>query len=180
MKRRGGYLLLESIVSLSIIMILIGISYYLLFFCVDTKTRIEDKVELQQQANEMGKYIEDVIGNSKGIISINSKLNENSNELIETNSIKCKYKDENTNDKNIKDKEISLKEDKSKLFINTLNYLGNSESGGYEIGDYIDKMYASVYEDGNFVKIKLKLSKNNQTYETEFDVYIRNFNGDIV
>lgn len=180
MNRREGYLLLESIISLSIIMILISLSYYLLFFCIDTKTRIEDKIELQQQASEISKYIEEIIGNSKGIISIGSKSNEDSTKLIETNSIKCKYKDESTNDKNIKDKEISLKENKSKLFINTLNYLGNSESGGYEIGDYIDKMYASVYEDGNFVKIKLKLSKNDQIYETEFDVYIRNFNGDSV
>ncbi|WP_042271947.1 hypothetical protein [[Clostridium] dakarense] len=180
MKRRKGYLLLESVISLSIIMILIGVSYYLLFFCIDTKTRIEDKIELQQQANEISKYIEEVIGNSKGIISISSKSNEESNKLLETNSIKCKYKNESSSDKSIKDKEISLKEDKSKLFINTLNYLGNSESGGYEIGDYIDKMYASVYENGNFVKVKLKLSKNNQIYETEFDVFIRNFDGDSV
>lgn len=180
MKRRKGYLLLESVISLSIIMILISISYYLLFFCMSTKTRIEDKIELQQQASEISKYIEEVIGNSKGVISIGSKSSEDSNRLIETNSIKCKYNDDSSNNKNIKDKEISLKEDKSKLFINTLNYLGNSESGGYEIGDYIDKMYASVYEDGNFVKVKLKLSKNNQIYETEFDVFIRNFNGDCV
>ena len=180
MKRRKGYLLLESVISLSIIMILISILYYLLFFCMNTKARIEDKIELQQQASEISKYIEEVIGNSKGVISIGSKSNEESNRLIETNSIKCKYNDEDSSDKNIKDKEISLKEDKSKLFINTLNYLGNSESGGYEIGDYIDKMYAFAYENGNFVKIKLKLSKNNQIHETEFDVYIRNFNGDSV
>lgn len=180
MKRRKGYLLLESVISLSIIMILIVVLYYLLFFCMNTKTRIEDKIELQQQANEVSKYIEEVIGNSKGIISIRSKLNEESNKLLETNSIKCKYRNESSSDKSIKDKEISLKEDKSKLFINTLNYLGNSESGGYEIGDYIDKMYAFVYEDGNFVKVRLKLSKNNQIHETEFDVFIRNFNGDCV
>lgn len=178
MKRRQGYLLLENIISLSIIIILISISYYLLFFCIDTKTKIEDKIELQQQASEISKYIEDIIGNSKGIISIDLLENQNMNELIETSSIKCKYKDDNNKD--VKDKEISLKKDKSKLFINTLNNLGNSESGGYEIGDYIDKIYASVYEDGSFVKVKLKLSKNNQIYETQFDVYIRNFNGDSV
>ncbi|MBO3443761.1 type II secretion system protein [Clostridium sp. CCUG 7971] len=180
MRRRRGYLLLESVVSLSIIMILMGVSYYLLFFCMNTKTKIEDKIELQQQASEISKYIEEIIGNSKGIISISSKSNEESDKLLETNSIKCKYRNESSSDKSIKDKEISLKEDKSKLFINTLNYLGNSESGGYEIGDYIDKMYAFVYEDGNFVKVRLKLSKNNQIHETEFDVFIRNFNGDCV
>ncbi|MEG1141522.1 MAG: hypothetical protein RSE41_03575 [Clostridia bacterium] len=41
-------------------------------------------------------------------------------------------------------------------------------------------MYVSIYENGNFIKLKLKLSKNEQSYENEFDVYIRNFNGESI
>lgn len=179
MKHRNGYLLLESVVSLSVILILISILYYSLFFSCNIKSKLEDKVELQQQANEMVKYVEDVIGNSKGIMSINSKYPNYESEgiLINTTSITCKYKDV-INDKDVKNKEISLKKNSNKLFINTLNSMGHSEQGGYEIGDYIDEMYISTYEQGKFIKIKLELSKNDEKFQTEFKVSIRNFEGE--
>ena len=60
-----------------------------------------------------------------------------------------------------------------KLFINTLNSRGNSESGGYEIGDYVD--FISVMIQGNKVAVKLSLSKNNEKYETYFKSYIKEF-----
>ncbi|MCR1825145.1 hypothetical protein NSA58_20600, partial [Terrisporobacter sp. DSM 29186] len=71
-----------------------------------------------------------------------------------------------------KDKEISYKSNK-KLFINTLNSSGNSETGGYEIGDYID--FISVMIQNNKVSIKLNLSKNDEKYETDFKSYIKTF-----
>ena len=110
MKHRNGYLLLESVVSLSVILIIISILYYSLFFSYNIKYKLEDKVELQQQANEMMKYVEEVIGNSKGIMSISTTYPNYESEdiLINTTSIKCKYKD-GTNDKDVKNKEISLK-----------------------------------------------------------------------
>ncbi|HSQ88683.1 hypothetical protein [Romboutsia sp.] len=172
MKRRGGYLLLESIISISVILIIMSILYYLLFFSYNIKTKFEDKVELQQQANEITKYIENIIGNSKGIISIDSKYSNYEGNLINATSIKCKYKN------GIKDKEISLKEDLNKLFINTLNDNGTAERGGYEIGDYIDNIYVYMYENGKFIKIKLELSKNDEKFDTEFNINIRNFKGD--
>ncbi len=178
MKRRKGYLLIENIVTLCIIMVILSILYYLLFFSINTKNNMEDRLELQQQSNEMVKYIEDLIGNSKGIINISPSLSDM--DLLEVTSIKCKYKDTNINNSEIKDKELSLKKDKNKLFINTLNKYGNSESGGYEIGDYIDNMYIAVYENGNFAKLKLKLSKNEYSYEKEFKIHIRNFDGDSI
>lgn len=178
MKRRKGYLLIENIVTLCIIMVILSILYYLLFFSINTKNNMEDRLELQQQSNEMAKYIEDLIGNSKGIINISPSLSEM--DLLEVTSIKCKYKDTNINNSEIKDKELSLKKDKNKLFINTLNKYGNSESGGYEIGDYIDNMYIAVYENGNFANLKLKLSKNEYSYEKEFKIHIRNFDGDSI
>lgn len=176
MKRRNGFLLLESIVSLSLIVILVSMLYYLLFFCINIKDTVEDKIELQQQATEMSNYIEKIIGDSKGIL--NTEIDKNSNELVSVTSIKCKYRDETIIDNSIKDKEVSLKTTNNKLFINTLNKQGQSESGGYEIGDYIDKIYIALYENGRFAKLKLELSKNNQKYETEFDIYIRNFKGE--
>jgi Xaa-Pro aminopeptidase len=60
-----------------------------------------------------------------------------------------------------------------KLFINTLNNSGNSEAGGYEIGDYID--FISVMIKDNKVSVRLSLSKNKEKYETEFNCYIKDF-----
>lgn len=178
MKRRDGYLLIDNIVTLCIIITILSVLYYLLFFSINTKNKIEDRLELQQQSNEIIKYIEDIIGNSRGIINISPSVSDT--ELIEVTSIKCKYKNNDINNNEIKDKELSLKKDKNKLFINTLNKYGNSEPGGYEIGDYIDSMYISIYENGNFAKLKLKLSKNEYSYEKEFKVHIRNFDGDSI
>lgn len=176
MKRRNGFLLLESIVSLSLIIILVSMLYYLLFFCINIKESVEDRIELQQQAIELTNYIEKIIGDSKGIL--NTELNKNSYNLVSVTSIKCKYRDDDIINNSIKDKELSLKTDKNKLFVNTLNKQGLSESGGYEIGDYIDKMYIALYENGRLAKLKLELSKNNQKHKIEFDIYIRNFKGE--
>ncbi|MEF9992510.1 MAG: hypothetical protein RRZ84_00120 [Romboutsia sp.] len=180
MKSRGGYLLLESVMSLAIISTIVAILYTIIFLSSNIKTSLEDKVELQQQAIEISRHIEEVIGNSMGIISITPKDNNNET-LRDVVSIKCKYKDSTLNpDSTIKNKEISLKKDLDKLFINTVTANGISESGGYEIGDYIDNLYIGMSDDNKCANILLKLSKNNQTYETKFRVYIRNFKGDAV
>lgn len=176
MKRRNGFILLESIVSISIIVVLVSILYYLLFLCINIKENIESKIELQQQAIELENYIQKIIGESKGIL--NTELNQNSIDLVSVKSIKCRYRDKYTPNNTIKDKEISLKTNTNKLFINTLNKYGYSESGGYEIGDYIDNMYIALYEDGRIARLKLELSKNNQIYNTEFEIYIRNIEED--
>lgn len=169
-----GFLLLESLISLTLIMTLVLILNNLMFQSMIIKKEIEDKVELQQQAAEMMKHIENLIGESKGIISVTNRVNESDSIILRNvSSIKCKYRDEKDN-KNIKDKELKLK-DNSKLFINTLNSAGVSEYGGYEIGDYIDNMYIKISEDKRYADIKLNLSKNKQAYETKFKVYIRNY-----
>jgi len=172
MKRKNGFLLLESVISITIIVMLVSILYYLLFFCINIKVGIENKVELQQQAIELENYIQKIIGESKGIL--NTELSKNSTNLVSVKSIKCKYRDELISDNTIKDKELSLKTNTNKLFINTLSKNGYSESGGYEIGDYVDNMYIALQEDGRIAKLKLELSKNNQKYSTEFNIYIRN------
>ncbi|MCR8745202.1 hypothetical protein [Romboutsia lituseburensis] len=173
-RKKDGYLLLENVISITIISIILLILYYSLFFTYNLKNKLESKVELQQQSNEIMKYIENVIENSNGIISINSK-DFKDNEVISANSIKCRYNDTNLNKK---DKEISFKENLNKIFINSLNNSGNSEPGGYEIGDYVEKIYTKTSRDKHFVNIKLVLYKDGETIEKESNINIRNFKGD--
>jgi len=176
MKNNKGYLLLESIMSLSIIGTLLIVIYISLIFCIESKTSIEDKVEIQQQALEMTKHIKSTIEKSKGIISVTyNNLNIEDN-FKGVTSIKCKYKGkDDLSNVSIKNKEISYKKSSKKLFINTLNSKNQSESGGYEIGDYVENIYVYRHDNEKFLTIKLRLRKNNQTYENQFKVFIRNF-----
>lgn len=173
MKNRKGYLLLESVISLFIIVIISLSLYTFLFFSNKYKKSIEDKVELYEQGEEMCFQINKIIENSDGIISIcdlnGNAMHGDTSSYIKINSIKCKYKNQY---RNVKDKEISYKSNK-KLFINTLNNSGNSEVGGYEIGDYVD--FFSVKIEKNKISIKLNLSKNDEKHETIFKSYIKDF-----
>ena len=171
MKNRKGYILLESIISLFIIITISLSLYSFLYFTNEYKKSIEDKVELYELGEEICFQINKTIENSDNIMSIRD-LNGNiiSNDTysyVKVNSIKCKYRNEYRNEK---DKEISYKSN-HKLFINTLNNSGGSEAGGYEIGDYVD--FISVIKKGNKITIKLSLSKNKEKYETIFHSYIK-------
>lgn len=173
MKNRKGYLLLEGVISLFIIVTISLSLYYFLFFSNKYKKTIEDNIELYEQGEEICFQINKTIENSDGIISIRD-LNGNTiygdtSSYIKINSIKCKYKSQY---RNVKDKEISYKSNK-KLFINTLNNSGNSEAGGYEIGDYVD--FISVMIEKNKISVRLNLSKNDKKYETTFKSYIKDF-----
>lgn len=173
MKNRKGYLLLESVISLFIIVTISLSLYSLLLFSNKYQKSIQDNVELYEQGEEMCFQINKIIENSDGIISIcdvngNTACGDTSS-YIKINSIKLKYKNQYRNEK---DKEVSYKSNK-KLFINTLNNSGNSEVGGYEIGDYVD--FISVMIKGNKISVKLSLNKNNEKYETTFKSYIKKF-----
>ena len=173
MKNKKGYLLLEGIISL-FMMVTISISLYsFIFFTNKYKNSIEDNIELYEQGEEMCYQINKIIENSDGIINIRdingNTISSDTSSFVKVNSIKCKYNNEY---RNIKDKEISYKSNK-KLFVNTLNSSGSSEVGGYEIGDYVE--FISVMIDKNKISIKLNLSKDNERYETTFKSYIRNF-----
>ena len=174
MKNRKGYLLLEGVVCLFVIVTISLSLYSFLYFCNEYKKSTEDKVELYEQGEEMYYQINRIIENSDNVISIkdlNGKtIKGDTPSYIKVNSIKCKYKNEYRMDQ--KDKEISYKSN-HKLFINTLNNSGNSEAGGYEIGDYID--FISVMIKDNKVSVRLSLSKNKEKCETEFNCYIKDF-----
>lgn len=176
MKRKYGYLLLESVVSLTSIVILIMVLHSIFVLTINLKLKIEDKIELQQQSLEIVKSMEGIISNSMGIIN----LSNDEESFKRTTSIKCRYVDESitNNEEYISNKEIILNERRNKLFVNSLNG-ESSQAGGYEIGDYVDEMYVSMYNNGQYVNIKLKLSKRSQNYETKFKIKVWNFSQNI-
>ena len=174
MNNKKGYLLLESVISLFVVLTISLSLYFFIYYCSKYKQSIEDKIELCEQGEEMHYQINKMIEDSNFIISIRD-LNGKTTygdvlSYTKISSLKCKYKNEYRNDK--KDKELSYKRN-HKLFINTLYSNGNSESGGYEIGDYVD--FVEVKINKNKVSIKLTLSKNKEKYETKFHSYIKNF-----
>ena len=167
MKRKRGYILIESVITLTITMILSAIIYSIVHLSINIKTNIEDKIELQQQAIEIKDYIDELIGESKGIIGVTSK--EEVDEFLSVTSIKCKYKDSINK---LQDKEIKFMPNSNKLFIKDV-----TSSSGYEIGDYVDKILISKDNNNKFIDIKLELSKNEQIYKTKFTIDIINFKG---
>ncbi|WP_296645069.1 hypothetical protein [Romboutsia sp. 13368] len=168
MKYKKGYILIESVITLTVIMILSSIIYSIFNLTINIKTNIEDKIELQQQAMEITDYIDELISNSKGIIGITSK--EGVDGFLSVTSIKCKYK----NDTNkLKDKEIKFIPSSNKLFIKDV-----TAYSGYEIGDYVDKILISNDYNDKIIDIILELSKNKQVYKTKFTVDILNFEGE--
>lgn len=176
MKHKDGYLLLESVVSLTSIVILIMVLHSIFVLTINLKLKIEDKIELQQQSLEIVKSMEGIISNSMGIIN----LSNDEEGFKRTTSIKCRYVDESitNNEGYISNKEIILNERRNKLFVNSLNG-ESSQAGGYEIGDYVDEMYVSMSNNGQYVNIKLKLSKRSQSYETKFKIKVWNFSQNI-
>ncbi|MDX5727995.1 hypothetical protein SIK46_18525, partial [Clostridioides difficile] len=117
MKHKYGYLLLESVVSLSSMVIIILVLYSIFLSTINLKLKVEDKIELQQQSLEIIKSMEGIISNSMGIMNI-SNYEET---FKKTTSIKCRYVDENNNEEGISNKEIILNERRNKLFVNSLN-----------------------------------------------------------
>lgn len=168
MKYKKGYILIESVITLTIIMILVAVIYPIVNLTINIKRNIEDKIEIQQQSMEIIDYIDDLIGNSKGIIDVvyTSEIDD----FLSVTSIKCKYKDDTNN---LKDKEIKFIPSSNKLFIKDV-----TAYSGYEIGDYVDKILISNDYNDKIIDIILELSKNKQVYKTKFTVDILNFKGD--
>ena len=156
MKARQGYILLEVIVCTFIMSMLIMVLYSVTISAINTKDNIEDKIELNQQAEEMEYHIKNIVENSINIINITTTDNEvietlQENKTYNVLSIKLNFKsdDENINSKNKKDnQEISFKRDLKKIFINTLYDDNSNKAGVYEIGDYVES-----------IKIKIESSK---------------------
>ena len=125
MKARQGYILLEVIVCTFIMSMLIMVLYSVTISAINTKDNIEDKIELNQQAEEMEYHIKNIVENSINIINITTTDNEvietlQENKTYNVLSIKLNFKsdDENINSKNKKDnQEVSFKRDLKKIFM---------------------------------------------------------------
>ncbi|MGM9534713.1 MAG: hypothetical protein ACI3VR_05650 [Intestinibacter sp.] len=175
---KKGYVLLEAIVSLSVIVIITACLYGVIVVTHDVKDNIEDRIELSQQIEEIDYQIKSLIGECVNIISITT-VDKNTINSLEYNkvynvcSIKLNFKtQENKDNLNLKNKEISLKNNTNKLFVNTLMNNNLSESGGYEIGDYVKNVYIKL-ENPKLVSIVLRLSKNGVDLEKKLKLYIR-------
>lgn len=178
MRFKEGYILLEVIVSLFIMVIIIGCLYCIVITSNDAKNNIEDRIELSQQSEEIDYQIKNLIEGCTNIINITTVDKKVISDLEYGNSyyvlsIKLNLKnDQNKNDSSLKNKEISLKNDTRKLFINTLNKNNFSESGGYEIGDYIKSICIKL-ENPKLISIILDLEKNDIVLKKEIKLYIR-------
>lgn len=175
---KKGYILLEGIISLSIIVIISICLCQVIATLGDAKENIEARVELSQQLQEIDYQIKSLVEEATDIINITTRDkivvdNLEYGRLYNVTSIKLNLKiDENKSDASLKNKEISLKTDKNKLFINNLNNYNSSESGGYEIGDYVEKIYLKR-DNPKLISIVFHLKKDNVTLKEEMKLYIR-------
>ena len=180
MKARQGYILLEVIVCTFIMSMLIMVLYSVTISAINTKDNIEDKIELNQQAEEMEYHIKNIVENSINIINITTTDNEvietlQENKTYNVLSIKLNFKsdDENINSKNKKDnQEISFKRDLKKIFINTLYDDNSNKAGGYEIGDYVESIKIKI-ESSKLIFIIINLEKDKVTLEKEMKLFIK-------
>lgn len=180
MKVRQGYILLEVIVCTFIMSMLIMVLYSVTISAINTKDNIEDKIELNQQAEEMEYHIKNIVENSINIINITTTDNEvietlQENKTYNVLSIKLNFKsdDENINSKNKKDnQEISFKRDIKKIFINTLYDDNSNKAGGYEIGDYVENIKIKI-ESSKLICIIINLEKDKVTLEKEMKLFIK-------
>ena len=70
MRFKEGYILLEVIVSLFIMVIIIGCLYCIVITSNDAKNNIEDRIELSQQSEEIDYQIKNLIEGCTNIINI--------------------------------------------------------------------------------------------------------------
>ena len=180
MKVRQGYILLEVIVCTFIMSIIIMALYSVTISAINTKDNIEDKIELNQQAEEMEYHIKSIVENSINIINITTTDNEvienlQENKIYNVLSIKLNVKsdDENINSKNKKDnQEISFKRDTKKIFINTLYDDNSNKPGGYEIGDYVKSIKIKM-ESPKLICIIINLEKDKVILDKEMKLLIK-------
>ncbi|MDR1773296.1 MAG: type II secretion system GspH family protein [Clostridioides sp.] len=169
---RKGYLLVETICSLTVISILSLALITLLTISINYKNRINDKLEIQQQIVDTQKHIEMLISQCYGIASIK----EYSNVPEENGYKKVYWIDIKNSDIKSENRVIYLNPGRKKIFVSSLDG-GNPPSypiGGYEIGDYITGIYFKSTNDNTLVNIKLTFQKNNETAESLFSIRIAN------
>lgn len=177
MKRKRGYTLLELIISISLILVVLGVIYT--FFLSNTKTIITTElgVDLQVEAQNIQEAILKYGTESKGISKINDiKLNESYKELQElsNNNGKLDIKEIvfNVDDKNIsfkydsKNKELKLIENNNEKVIGKniesfkirpIDYKMNKEGNFYETNGLEFSIILSTKKGYSSVKSPLSI-----------------------
>ena len=167
MRKRSGYVLLEIIISVFIMSIIITCLLSIMAVINRANKNIEDRIELSQQTEEITSQITPLIEESMniiGITTIDRKTIQNLELGKEYDVLSIKL--------NFKNSEISYKKSSKKLFINTLRSNNASETGGYEIGDYV-KSIRIKKESSNIICLILNLEKNNMEVEKSIKLYVR-------
>ena len=178
MRKRSGYVLLEIIISVFIMSIIITCLLSIMAVINRANKNIEDRIELSQQTEEITSQITPLIEESMNIISITTIDRKTIQNLelgkeYDVLSIKLNFKNsENENNIALKNREISYKKSSKKLYINTLRSNNASETGGYEIGDYV-KSIRIKKESSNIICLILNLEKNNMEVEKSIKLYVR-------
>lgn len=180
MKSRQGYILLEIVVCIFIMSIIIIGLYNVILSAINTKDNIEDKIELNQQAEEMEYHIKNTVESSINIINITTTdkeviedLQENKTYDVLSIKLNAKSDDENINSQNKKDnQEISFKRSTKKIFINSLYDDNSNKPGGYEVGDYVKTIKIKM-ESPKLVCIILNLEKDKVDLEKEMKLLIK-------
>ena len=166
MQVRKGYLVLENIISIIITGGIVTTLCSIIFSALNLYSKICSTIEIQQQGLELQNYIERELSENieiKSIKMINGK-NITDVDFDERDIISIKYKPIDRDDSQGLD-EIYLNSTTNKVFIKRRN-----AASGYEIGNYLDKLYIEKRKNGKIVNIRLQLSKNNQNYEVKFSL----------
>lgn len=166
MKARGGYLVLENIVSVITTSIILITLYGLLFSTLNIYQKIHSSIEIQQQGTEIQYYIEKELKNNIEIANIKTIDNKNMDleDLENEDIVSIKYKPIDRLD-NLGFDEIFFNKKSNKIFIKR-----NNSATGYEIGNYLDHIYISKTTGGKGMNIKLELSKNKQKQDIKFSI----------
>ena len=173
MRKRSGYVLLEIIISVFIMSIIITCLLSIMAVINRANKNIEDRIELSQQTEEITSQITPLIEESMYTIDRKTIQNLELGKEYDVLSIKLNFKNsENENNIALKNREISYKKSSKKLFINTLRSNNASETGGYEIGDYV-KSIRIKKESSNIICLILNLEKNNMEVEKSIKLYVR-------
>ncbi|OPJ55620.1 PilW family protein [Alkalithermobacter paradoxus] len=165
MKDTKGFLMIELIISLSLIGVIMLLVFNITIFNIKAFTKTEASVEIQQQAQFLKEFIEDKVYRSTRIDSIinlsGNRVNVNTFKSGEIREIRLYLVDGVVG--------IYIDKNSKKMFYRT-----DIRYNGYEIGNYINKMEIEKLQNGRGIKFNLEIQKKKETFDLEFIAYFRN------
>lgn len=175
--KNKGFTMVELLVALGISSIVIGLIFS--FFISNFKgyKTVKNDSELQFQAQYILNFMADKIINSKSL-SLVKQENTKEYSMVAVRSAGIEYPLKKISFK------YGSKIDENYVFhidLNCIRYGKGSkdENSTVELGKFVDSMYVSLFENSSFenaraVIIKIKMKRDNQTYEAFQAVHMRN------